>query len=221
MRAQAIAVFVASLSVQASAQEYVTAKGKLSDDDFYRLVACAAPPGGACQKPFVRWSAADSKDLTVRIVQVDPGYPDRVAREVARLLPDTLADINATGARLHLREAPDGSRPDISIFLLELPAHSTVAGTGLPWFDGNPMATARMQMGWRDDGTAFTCAIALSQDVTRDHVPRVLVEEIVQCLGLMTDIGGSSYAARSIFSERGTARSMGAQDIMALRRHYP
>ena len=217
----AFAVLTVLLAAQASAQEFVTAKGKLSDEDFYRLVACAAPPGGACQKPFVRWSPDDAQDLTVRIVQVDPDYPDRVARKVAKLLPGILAEINATGARLQLREAPEATPPDIRVFLVDLPANSPVAGTGLRWFDGNPMQVARMQMGWRDDGTAFTCAIALSNDVTQDLVPRVLVEEIVQCLGLMTDIGGASYSSRSIFSERGTARSMGAQDIMALRRHYP
>lgn len=221
MSLRAFAVLTALLASQASAQEFVTAKGKLSDEDFYRLVVCAAPPGGACQKPFVRWSPEDAKDLTVRIVQVDPNYPDRVARRVAKLLPGILADINATGARLHLREAPEATPPDIRVFLLDLPANSPVAGTGLPWFDGNAMQVARMQIGWRADGTAFTCAIALSNDVTQDLVPRVLVEEIVQCLGLMTDIGGTSYSSRSIFSERGTARSMGAQDIMALRRHYP
>jgi hypothetical protein len=221
LKAAVLAVGLALLAGISAAQEYVTAKGKLSDDDFYRLVACAAPPGGACKKPFVRWSPDDAKDLTVRIVQVDPEYPDRVARKVSELLPGTLADINATGARLQLREAPEATPPDIRVFLLDLPANSSVAGTGLPWFDGNPMQVARMQMGWRDDGTAFTCAIALSNDVTQDLVPRVLVEEIVQCLGLMTDIGGTSYSSRSIFSEQGTARSMGAQDVMALRRHYP
>lgn len=205
----------------ASAQEFVMAKGRLSDDDFYRLVTCAAPPGGECQKDVVRWSAADAKDLAVRLVQVDEGYPRMVLARVEEQLSRTLADLNAVGAGVRVSEAAEGTKPNISIFLLDLPRDSAVAGTGLPWFDGHIMQAARMQLGWHQDGTAFVCAIALSRDVTSSMVPRILIEEITQCLGLMTDIGGHYYSSRSIFSEEGNARSMGQQDVMALRRHYP
>lgn len=203
------------------AQEYVVAKGRLSDEDFYRLVACAAPPGGDCQKDFVRWSDEDTQNLTVRLVQADAGYPPLVRKRVEDQLSRTLADLNAVGARIRLSKAPEGVTPDISIFLLDLPRDAAVTGTGLPWFDGNLMQAALFQLGWHDDGTAFQCAIALSRDVTTSMVPRILVEETVQCLGLMTDIGGHYYTSRSIFSEEGNTRSMWPQDLMALRRHYP
>jgi hypothetical protein len=203
------------------AQEYVRADGPLSDDDFYRLVACAAPPGGDCQKELVRWSKRDARDLSVGIVQVDPGYPPRLARAFAAGLDDTLAAINATGARLTLTLAPEGVAPDIPIFLIDRPRDSAVAGTGLPWFDGQIMQAARFQLNWRGDRTISECAIAMSRDPTVSAVDRLLVEEIVQCLGLMTDIGGRHYESRSIFSETGGVRRLGKQDIAALRRHYP
>jgi hypothetical protein len=205
------------------AQEYVTARGKLSDDDFYRLVACAAPPGEACQKPFVRWAPADARDLTIRLVQVDPGYPGNVAEKVEAMLDRTLAELNGSGANLRLRRVAPGVTPDISLHLLDLPMGSMVAGTGLTWFDGNPLTTARMQAGWRnDDGSIFICAVAFSRDVEVRAVQRILLEEITQCLGLMTDVRGGHYESRSIFSEDGMqAKTLKGQDLMALRRHYP
>lgn len=207
----------------ARAQEFVTAKGKLSDEDFYRLVACAAPAGGECQKPLVRWSARDARNLTIGLVQVDPDYPGDVAAKVESMLDQTLAELNGSGANLRLRRAGPGVTPDISLHLLDLPRTSPVAGTGLPWFDGNPLNMARMQAGWRnDDGSIFICAVAFSREVRVRAVQRILLEEITQCLGLMTDVRGGYYESRSIFSEDGIeAMTLTGQDLMALRRHYP
>jgi Protein of unknown function (DUF2927) len=204
------------------AQEFVIAKGKLSDDDFYRLVACAAPAAGECQKPFVRWAPSDARDLTVSLVQVDPDYPERISARVTELLDETLSELNESGANLRLRRVAPDVTPDISLHLLDLPQNSKVSGTGLPWFDGNPLSVARMQLGWRNDGTIFICAVAFSRDVAPKAVRRVLLEEITQCLGLMTDVRGGYYESRSIFSEDGVQSStLKGQDLMALRRHYP
>lgn len=222
LRPLAIAAAMIAATGAAFAQEYVIAKGKLSDEDFYRLVACAAPAGGECQKPFVRWRKSAARDLTIGIVQVDPGYPDGVSTKVTGLLDQTLAELNGSGAKLRLRQEEPGVKPDISIHLLDLPRNSTISGTGLPWFDGNPLSMARMQMGWRNDGSIFTCAVALSRDVPPKAVQRILLEEITQCLGLMTDVSGGYYESRSIFSEDGMqATTLKGQDLMALRRHYP
>ena len=49
-------IILALLAIEAAAQEFIKSKGRLSDRDFYRAVACAAPPGGACQKKALRWS---------------------------------------------------------------------------------------------------------------------------------------------------------------------
>jgi hypothetical protein len=206
----------------AGAQEYVTTKGKVSDDDFYRIVACAAPPGGDCQRPFVRWSQLDAKDVSVRIVQIDAGYPAKLQQKFDANLDKTLSDLNAVGAELRVSRAPDGMTPDVRIFLLDIPKNGTVAGTGLPWFDGQNIGVARAQMGWRGDGTLIECAIGISTGAKQSEVQRILIEEITQCMGLFTDIGGANYESRSIFSETsGQVSRLGAQDIMALRRHYP
>jgi hypothetical protein len=222
VKAALLASGLSLLACASAAQEYVTAKGKLSDEDFYRLVACAAPPGEACQKPFVRWSADKARDLTVRIVQIDSGYPVRISSKVETMLDSTLQDLNDSGAKLRLRRIAEGQTPDISIHLLNLARDTPVAGTGLPWFDGNVMQAARFQLGWHDDGTAFICGIALSRDVKVEGLRRILLEELTQCLGLMTDVGGLYYASRSIFSEDGGRMNrLQSQDLAALLRHYP
>jgi hypothetical protein len=206
----------------AVAQEYVKANGLLSDDDFYRLVACAAPPGGACQKPLVRWSKRDAKDVSVQIVKIEEGYPAKVAAKIEAGLDATIAELNGVGAKLRVSRAEPGKKADIRIFLLNIPRDSEISGTGLFWFDGVFMELARMQMEWRDNRTVVQCAIAYSRDVKTSEVQRLLIEEITQCMGLLTDIGGRTYEGRSIFSETSTARSkLGEQDAMALRRHYP
>lgn len=218
----AVAFFLCLAAGFARAQEYVTAPSKLSDEDFYRLVACAAPPGGACQKPLVRWARSDARKLTLAVVGVDEGYPAKVAREVDDRLLEVLDDLNGSGARLRIRLAPKNAVPDIRIFLLDLPRESPIKGTGLRWFDGVHMQVARMQLSWRDNGSLIECAIAFSRDVRKNEVQSLLTEEIAQCLGLLTDIGGRYYEGRSVFSETGNRQSrLGQQDIMALRRHYP
>ena len=218
----AVGLLAALSAGPARTQEFVTAPGKLSDEDFYRLVACAAPPGGDCQKPFVRWSRRDARNVSVAIVGVDEGYPARVRARVEALLGPTLDELNGTGANFRLTLARPGATPDIRIFLLDIPRDREIRGTGLPWFDGIPMQLARMQMGWRRDGSVIQCAIALSRDLTPGAVQRILLEEVTQCMGLLTDIGGRYYESRSIFSETSGERSLlGPQDVMALRRHYP
>ena len=53
MRAVAVMLRAAWLALvlagPAAAQEYVAVRGALGDEDFYRVVACAAHPGAACR----------------------------------------------------------------------------------------------------------------------------------------------------------------------------
>jgi hypothetical protein len=36
----------------------VESSGPLTDEEFYRLIACAASPGGRCRKTMLHWSEA-------------------------------------------------------------------------------------------------------------------------------------------------------------------
>lgn len=222
MRRVVLAVCAALVAADAAAQEYVTVKGPLSDDDFYRLVTCAAPPGGDCQKTSARWSARKARDLTYAIVFVAEGFPPRLRARIEEGLDRGAEVLNAAGADLHVRRARASERPDISVRLLDIPEGARIRGTGVPELEGVPIGAATNTLIWNDARKLVACHISSSNNADLDEVVSGMVEEITQCLGFNTDIGGRHYETRSIFSETSnTLVRPGKQDIMALRRHYP
>ncbi len=79
-----------------------------------------------------------------------------------------------------------------------------------------------MTISWRDNRTLTDCYISSSNSARISEVYSGMLEELTQCMGLWTDIGGSYYESRSIFSESSNSLvRLGEQDLMALRRHYP
>ena len=222
MRVALFACLLALSAVAGSAQEYVTANGKLSDDDFYRLVACAAPPGGECQKPLVRWRAKAAKDLSLGILRVDEGFPPRLRAQVEEGLDRAIEKLNASGANLRLRRAKPSETPDIKVLFLDIPEGATISGTGIEALEGVVIGAATMTISWRNDRTLTDCYISSSNSARLGEIYSGMLEELTQCMGLWTDIGGRYYESRSIFSETSNSLvRLGEQDLMALRRHYP
>ena len=206
----------------AAAQEFITANAPLSDTDFYRLVSCAAPLGGDCQKDLVRWSPTDAQDVSIGIVQVEDGYPANVAQLAADALNSTIAQLNAVDANLHVTIWDETIKPDIGIHLLTIVEGDAIRNTGLDPLDGEIIEVAKVQLWWRDDFTLIKGAIVIGKDIDPADVTSIMLEEVTQSMGLLTDIGGPYYQTRSIFSENSNQlTALGAQDVMALRRHYP
>lgn len=210
------------LPVAVFAQEFIETRGKLTDEAFYRLIACAAPPGGACQKPLARWPEHRVSDLTLSIVTVDEHFPLYRLRLVEAGLDSAIQQINAAGSAVRLRRTENGTPADINIFMTETPAGDRVRGTGLPGLDGEVVQAALVMLWWRGQGEVTRAAIAVSRDIRRRSIPSVMLEELVQALGLTTDIRNPYYTKRSIFSEDGNSVArLAAQDLAVLRRHYP
>lgn len=206
----------------AQAQESIRSDGRLSDDDFYRLVACAAPPFGACQKDTVRWSPADALSLTIGFAQIDPGYPTALRRMADQALDAALIELNASGAQLYISRSENITNMDISIYLFAIKAGDIIRGTGLSPLDGAKIEAAKAQIWWRADRSLISGAIVLANDVDPDEVASIMLEEVTQTMGLLTDVDSAYYETRSIFSETSNQRTqLGPQDITALRRHYP
>ena len=90
------------LPAPVAAQEFIAVQGALSDQAFYRLVACAAPPDGPCGKPLVRWPEARQLALRVGIAAIDPAFPSYKFDLVDRALDAAIAEVNAVGANLYL-----------------------------------------------------------------------------------------------------------------------
>lgn len=206
----------------AQSQESIRADGRLSDDDFYRLVSCAAPPAGACQKDTVRWSPADAASLTIGFARIDPGYPTALRRMIDQDLDAALIALNASGAKLLVSRSLETNNFDITIYLLGIKEGDIIRGTGLIPLDGAKIEAAKAQIWWRADRSLIKGAIVLANDIDPDEVASIMLEEVTQSMGLLTDVDSEYYETRSIFSETSNQRTqLGPQDIMALRRHYP
>ena len=192
--------------------------GALGDDDFYRLTACAAPPAGDCSKPFVRWQ---KPELTVAITRMDRAFLGGKSKRADVALDLALAQLNAADMGLRLVRNDAAQDPDIPILFLDTPARSTLQGTGFARLDGTPISAAGVRV-FAKDGIIRKSVILVTLGLQKRAYESVLLEELTQALGLLTDIGGPYYETRSVLSQSSNAvKKLGAQDIMALERHYP
>ncbi|SFJ32282.1 DUF2927 domain-containing protein [Jannaschia pohangensis] len=211
------ALLVLMTALPAMAQEYVTVPGPLDDEDFYRAVACAAMPGEDCRKPFLHWPEDKRGGLTVALASTSEALQPYQRALYEEGLDAALAQINAADAGIRLIRGT--TEADIEIHVVSTPPGDVMRDTGVPDLDGAILPLGRVALRARD-GTIREALIAVSIEARRREIASILLEEIVQGLGLMTDIRGPAFR-RSLFSEDGNSvvRLQG-QDAMALRRHY-
>ncbi|MEM6610195.1 MAG: DUF2927 domain-containing protein [Pseudomonadota bacterium] len=202
-----------------AAQEFISVDHALTDTDFYRLVACAAPPGGDCAKPIVRWPAERRLALRVGIADASPVFPSYKFDLADQAIDAAIAEINGVGANLFLERRFAGPF-DVPIYLTDAGQGELIEGTGNSQIDGSEISIGRVVLRSRGSDI-LEAAIAISRDIGRREIASVMLEEMVQAMGLPTDIAGAAYA-RSIFSETGNSVVwLRGQDAEALRLHYP
>ncbi len=210
------------LAGPATAQEFVATNTRLSDEDFYRLVSCGAPPAGDCQKDIVRWSPKAARNVTLGIVQIADGYPADLLAKIDAALDRAIGEVNSAGAGLRLSRSEQATVPDIGLHLLSIVEGDEITGTDLYPLDGARIEAAKAQLWWRANRSLIKGAIVFGRDIDPDEIASIMLEEVTQTMGLLTDVGGSYYESRSIFSETSNRLTqLGRQDVMALRRHYP
>ena len=203
----------------ASAEEFdgVTATQILSDADFFRMVTCGAPPGGACRGPTLRWPGPE---VTVALVPGQSNDERSTADRIAPALDRAIADINRVGAGLTLRRVGSADA-DIRIHMTETPE-----GTQLPEEPGisaaGIMGVGYMTL-WSDDADRITAASALiSTTFTDADIPSVMLGELFQTLGPRFDVEGPAYGGVSIVSQTSNATTtIAGQDAALLLRLYP
>lgn len=202
------------VAAPALASDTIETQGQLSDVAFYRLVACGAAPGKTCQRPFVRWTAPA---VRVGIVQTDPGFPDPAAAQAA--LTNAIAQVNT--ADLSVKLTASTTDPQIKIVLSDLPADSIIRDTGIEGFDGRRTRHVYVHIWWNADHEITRAAILLSSTLAPDAYRSVMLEELVQALGPITDIRNPAYAGRSLFAaDDNITTTLAGQDLVALRRLY-
>ena len=211
-----------AMASPARALDFVRSEGILSDAEFYQLVSCGAAPRGACRDQPIKWPAAKRQNLTLSIAQRDAGFPSRTARSVLLGLRNAVRQINRIGADVQLVEASAGSAADILIYLQDTPEGGQIEGTGLRGLDGVTIEIGRFHVLWDHNREITRAGIVLSRDLDPRDAASVILEEIVQSLGLIWDIRNPAYRNRSIFDEDSNrVTALRGQDIIALRQHYP
>jgi hypothetical protein len=199
-------------------QEYVASNGRMSDEDFYRAVACgAAPGGGPCQKDTKRW---DKPEVRVTIRRLDDIYLGGKRARAYAALERAVQAINAVDFGVTL-VAVEGAA-DIDIYFINQETGSRIAGTDVPGVDGAVLggATTRVRYS-RETGAIRHAAIVFSTTLGIRAYESVMLEELTQAMGLMSDIKNPYYEGKSVFSEDSNdSKELGYQDVVALRRHY-
>jgi hypothetical protein len=219
----AVALLTAWASpVPAAEDDFLVTDGPLSDEDFYRLVACRALPGQDCSIAPIRWPPNRAHDLAVDFAETPPGFPVEAARRAQQAVDDAIRQINDTGAALHLRRARPDERPDVMIHLANVREGDVIEATGVRGVDGQTIGAALVTVWWSDRNELSKAVIVLALDLPPADVGPVVLEELTQSMGLMTDIRNPYYEELSVFSEDSNrVTRLGPQDIAALRRHYP
>jgi hypothetical protein len=205
----------------AMAQEFIESSGKLSDDDFYKMVSCAAPLGGDCQKAVVKWSERKARKITVSVSRVDDGFPKDRQNAIRAGLDAALIELNLVPNGPNFVQTSDGSKADVQILLLDIPANSVLKDTNIKGLDGVRIQHAWVQIWWNQNNNITRSAIVFSKDLSATSAASTMLEELTQSLGFITDLRSSYYDENSIFSEDSNARTtLAPQDIMAIQRHY-
>ncbi|MEC7764083.1 MAG: DUF2927 domain-containing protein [Pseudomonadota bacterium] len=215
------AVFAACLPGLALAQEFVEADGPMSDDDFYNAVACGADPGGECRKPLVRWER-EGRPIRIAVRQIDEVYLGGKKLRAAAALERAIQALNGADAGFRVVEVDAEADAEIEIFFFDLERGEAIAGTGIEGVDGSPLGGASTRVLFeRETGRIRQVAIVFSTTLEIRAYESVMLEELTQSMGLMTDIRNPYYDETSIFSQDTNASTeLGEQDIMALKRHY-
>ncbi|MBP0481307.1 DUF2927 domain-containing protein [Sagittula salina] len=199
--------------------DYIESDGHLSDSDFYRLVACAAPPGDPCVRPMLRWRT--DRPVTVTIASVDPAFLGGKQLRARAALERAVQYINTADAGIRMQHV-DGPA-DVRIHFVASNGSAPLQNTGIDGADGLRVTGARVITWSRQDTHKIQRAtILFGTRLHIRHYESAMLEELTQALGLMTDIRNPYYEGVSIFSQDSNdTKQFGAQDLMALRRHYP
>lgn len=204
------------MALPAQAQDFVDSSGPLDNEAFYRLVACAAPPMSNCAKPFYRWKKTT---ITVGIIQRDPAFLGGKLKRAEAAVVRALQRLNTVGMGIRLTA---GTSPDITIHLLDIARGEKITNSTASLLNGLTMANAITALDV-EDSTVTGAAIGFSNTMTIRQYESVMLEEVTQALGLITDIQNPYYTTRSILSQNAdnSLKTLGIQDTMALIRHYP
>jgi hypothetical protein len=217
----ALAVLLACLAGAAMADSQLVIDRPLTDDEFYKAVACGAPPGQACRLDLVRWPPATARDLTIAVAKTSPGFARQHGRAGENALIGAIEEINRAGAGLVLRQVKDDTPAPIQVWFSDIREGDPIVLPDVVIPSGDRMEGARVYIWWTSAGDIERAVIIMSRDLLPKEMGSVMLEELTQSMGFLTDLEGTAYVDTSIFSEySNVVTRIAGQDRMALRRHY-
>lgn len=211
------------LATPGTAQDFITVPdAALTDEDFYRVVACAAAPKTSCLKPIVRWSDETAKDISLRIVSVAPRYPNDTHTQIHQAIDHAITQINSAGTVVQMRRAKARETPDIAIHLVTENEGDVLQFAPDPDIAGLVMPSGYVHIWWNGKEQITRSIILFSKDIKPEDIYSIVLEEILQSTGLVTDIESEFYKNTSIFAENGPNEiiQLRDQDLRAFQRHY-
>jgi len=194
----------------------------LTDDQFYMLAACNAPVGKDCRAPYVRWPKNVAHALGLAVVisgsTHDAGKHARIQAAVAV----AIAEINSAGSGVQFRLVPEGQAKMVLHIVTRDEMRAYVKSSSSSSSREDSAAVGYSTIWWNSHNWISNAEIRISDEILDRDIQSVVLEEIFQGLGFLTDIRGKDYAGRSILSETSNATvTIGGQDQMLLFRHYP
>ena len=221
--AAALAVCIVPLPAMVRAtpaEDVVAAPGTLGDAAFYRLVSCAAPPGGDCARPAVRWRT--ESPIRVALRRIDPVFVGRQRPRADAALTRAIGELNGAGARFRLSRVAANDRAEIVLYFLDAAPDGTIAGTGIDWVDGAEIDDIATLIAVDPERTRIRAAAIVATPAleTRAYEAAVLTA-LTRAMGLATAMDAPAYDGLSVLAHGvHEATRLGPQDIVALRRHY-
>jgi hypothetical protein len=206
------------LALPAWAQDFIAFSGPVSDETLHLAIACGALPDKPCQQPMQRWPASIATSLTVTLLPpVEPVLPG-IAAEVDRAIDRAIDQINTARAAIRLQRIEDNALADIRISLRDPRAIAMIA-SGM---DDADQIAGLVNITLDDQGDIDQARIFIANDIRLTEIASVVLEEMLQGLGLPFDLVNPAYNRRSIFSEISNGVSLlTGQDAAVLRLHYP
>lgn len=202
--------------------EFLKSRGPLSDDQFYRTLACSGARDPECENRKLRWPAPQRHNLTVAVAAPGNRVSKKITAEINAAVNRAIAEINGSGADIRLVQV---SAKQQAAAITIYPVNASIGGVmkevASPMMRGSRIQLGHVHVRFRRN-TIRTAHIAISRQIPLSQIDSVVLEELVQALGLLTDILNPYYKRRSIFAEDcNCTRTLEGQDQMALQQHYP
>ena len=216
-------------------QDYVITDGKLTNEQFYRLVTCGKKPSGTCRWPTRKWRADKAADLTVAIWQMDASYPPIDKVYARRALKSAVKEINLIGSALRLRIVdPAEEEPDIRIYIKDLKPFTRITDVDFMGMNGSLLQGAVFKMApivgsikravivMSNVSVSYKTGKIIGLRTRNRFLHSAMLEELIQTLGFPWDIRNQAYRGRSIFDQDSSnVTTLWGQDSWVLHRHYP